>query len=78
MAFSLLAGTFSDSACAYIDEDNTLDPESAAAAGVNLRNLFWVRIAGAGAKQIYPASVDPFARSVTLKITAWVLSWGAA
>ena len=57
MAFSLLAGTSSDSACAYIDVDNTLDPKSAAAAGVNLRNLLWVRIEGASAKQIYPASV---------------------
>jgi len=53
MAFSLLAGTSSDSACAYIDVDNTLDPKSAAAAGVNLRNLLWVRITGASAKQIY-------------------------
>ena len=44
LAFSLLAGAASDSACAYIDVDDTVDPVSAAAAGVNLRNLLWVRV----------------------------------
>ena len=57
MAFSLLSGAASDSACAYIDVDNALDPKSAAAAGVNLRNLLWVRIASASAKQTNPTSV---------------------
>jgi recombination protein RecA len=46
MALSLLAGAASDSACAYIDVDDTVDPGSAAAAGVNLKNLLWVRVSG--------------------------------
>ena len=50
LAFSLLAGASADSACAYIDVDDTVDPRSAAAAGVNLRNLLWVRVAGVTAK----------------------------
>jgi recombination protein RecA len=56
MAFSLLAGPSEDSACAYIDVDNTLDPKSAAAAVVNLKNLLWVRIAGAIATPTHPTS----------------------
>ena len=50
LAFSLLAEASCESACAYIDVDNTVDPKSAAAAGVNLRNLLWVRLAHAIAK----------------------------
>ena len=45
LAFSLLSGAVTDSACAYIDVDDTLDPSSAAAAGVKLSNLLWVRVA---------------------------------
>ena len=45
LAFSVLAGASGDSACAYIDVDDTVDPRSAAAAGVQLRNLLWVRVA---------------------------------
>ena len=50
LALSLLCGATSDSACAYIDVDDTVDPKSAAEAGVNLRNLLWVRVAGVNAK----------------------------
>src|ERR1700712_5325036 len=39
LAFALLAGSTAESACAYIDVDDTVDPKSAAAAGVSLRNL---------------------------------------
>jgi recombination protein RecA len=46
MAFALLAGAAADSACAYIDVDDTVDPRSAGAAGVNLSNLLWVRVSG--------------------------------
>ena len=45
IAFSLLAQATADSACAYVDTDDSADPESAAAAGVSLDNLLWVRIA---------------------------------
>jgi recombination protein RecA len=45
LAFSLLAGVAADSACAYVDVEDAVDPKSAAAAGVNLSNLLWVRVA---------------------------------
>ncbi|RRA48314.1 recombinase A [Acidipila sp. EB88] len=49
LAFALLAEATRDSACAYVDVDDSVDPHSAAAAGVSLRNLLWVRVAaGAG------------------------------
>ena len=43
LALSLLAEASGDSACAYIDVNDSIDPRSAAAAGVYLRNLLWVR-----------------------------------
>ena len=52
LAFSLLSGAAADSACAYIDVDDTVDPRSAAAAGITLRNLLWVRIAGGRVKPV--------------------------
>jgi len=45
LAFALLAEATTDSACAYIDVDDTMDPKSSAACGVNHRNLLWVRVA---------------------------------
>jgi recombination protein RecA len=45
LAFALLAGATVDSACAYIDVDDTMDPKSTGASGVNHRNLLWVRVA---------------------------------
>jgi len=45
LALSLLAEASTDSACAYIDVNDSVDPRSAAAAGVCLRNLLWVRLA---------------------------------
>jgi recombination protein RecA len=45
LAFSLLAEATAESACAYVDVDDTVDPKSAAASRVLLRNLLWVRIA---------------------------------
>jgi recombination protein RecA len=45
LALSLLANASADAACAYIDVSDTLSPHSAAAAGVDLRNLLWVRFA---------------------------------
>jgi recombination protein RecA len=43
LALSLLSEATVDSACAYIDVSDSLDAESAAAAGVRLKNLLWVR-----------------------------------
>ena len=43
IAFSLLASASAEAACAYIDVSDTLSPQSAAAAGVELANLLWVR-----------------------------------
>ncbi len=43
VALALLAGASFEGACAWIDPGDTLSPESAAAAGVCLRNLLWVR-----------------------------------
>ena len=45
LAFALLAQASGDSACAWIDVDDCFDPRSAAAAGVCLPNLLWVRFA---------------------------------
>jgi recombination protein RecA len=43
LALSVLSEATVDSACAYIDVSDSLDPRSAAAAGVRLKNLLWVR-----------------------------------
>ena len=47
IALSLLASASIVGACAYIDVSDTLSPQSAAAAGVELGNLLWVRFAAA-------------------------------
>ena len=46
IALSLLARASNEGACAYIDVNDTLSPHSAAAAGVELANLLWMRFAG--------------------------------
>ncbi len=47
LALSLLAGASSEGACAYIDVSDMLSPQSAAAAGIDLANLLWVRFVAA-------------------------------
>ncbi len=43
LAFSFVSGiTHADKVCAWIDVSNAFYPESAAAAGIDLRRLFWV------------------------------------
>jgi recombination protein RecA len=44
LALALLAKASVESACAYVDVDDTLDPRSAATSGVRLQNLLWVRV----------------------------------
>jgi recombination protein RecA len=43
LALSVLSEATVDSACAYIDVSDSLDARGAAAAGVRLKNLLWVR-----------------------------------
>ena len=44
LAFSFLAErTAAGQVCGWVDADDTFDPESAAANGINLRRLLWVR-----------------------------------
>ena len=43
LALSVLSEATVDSACAYIDVSDSLDARNAAAAGVRLKNLLWVR-----------------------------------
>ena len=45
IALSVLASASRESACAYIDVSDALSPRSAAAAGVQLCNLLWIRFA---------------------------------
>ncbi len=52
IALSLLASASNEGACAYIDVSDTLSPQSAAAAGVELANLLWVRFAMATQPQV--------------------------
>jgi hypothetical protein len=57
MALSLLALQTQESrVCAWVDVEDTLDPESAAASGVSLRQLLWVRCNRASA----PAKGKPW------------------
>ena len=53
IALSLLASASGDGACAYIDVSDTLSPTSAAAAGVQLSNLLWIRFAAAKQPDIH-------------------------
>jgi hypothetical protein len=47
LAFSALAAaTSGGEVCAYVDTNNTFDPASADAAGVDLRRMVWVRCGG--------------------------------
>ena len=61
IALALLASASRDGACAYIDVSDSCSPHSAAAAGVVLRNLLWVRLTTAletdAPKPIQEASV---------------------
>jgi recombination protein RecA len=60
VALSLLASASKEGACAYIDVSDTLSPQSAAGAAVELANLLWVRFATATQLQVRSAksSVD--------------------
>jgi hypothetical protein len=55
LALSVLSEATVDSACAYIDVSDSLDARSAAAAGVRLQNLLWVRFSDAQEQRTNPA-----------------------
>ncbi len=46
--------------CAWVDADDALDPESAAANGVNLRQLLWVRCMKAGTPALRKQAAKPW------------------
>ena len=61
LALSFLAGmTQAAKVCAWIDVSDALDPESAAASGVDLNRLLWVRC-GVSTHQPQPAPTHQFA-----------------
>lgn len=74
LAFSILARAAAESACAYIDVDETLDPKSCAAAGVNHKNLLWVRVASLNSRSnptsSLPAPISKGSRSEAEKMVS--------
>ena len=58
LALSLLAQVSGTGACAYVDVGDTLHPHSAAAAGVRLQNLLWVRFTEGDILLPAPAAVS--------------------
>lgn len=58
VALSFLARLTQDKFCAWVDASNALDPLSAAAAGVNLGRMLWVRC---GAGKVEARQSNPFA-----------------
>lgn len=61
LALSLLTSASTEGACAFIDVSDMLSPQSAAAAGIQLENLLWVRFA---------AAVQPSLSGVKASVTA--------
>lgn len=58
VALSFLARLTQENFCAWVDAGNTLDPLSAAAAGVNLARMLWIRC---GAEIVETPQSNPFA-----------------
>src|SRR3954468_2273554 len=46
LALSIIARATQNNSCAWVDVNDALDPESAAACGVNLERLLWLRMGG--------------------------------
>ena len=64
LAFSVLSKATVDSACAYIDPSDSLDARSAAAAGVRLKNLLWVRFSEAQEQRPIPTQPGQAGKAV--------------
>ena len=62
LALSVLSEATVDSACAYIDVSDSLDARSAAAAGVRLKNLLWVRFSDVQVQRPNPTQPGPTGR----------------
>lgn len=62
LSLSLLAKASREGACAYIDVSDMLSPHSAAAAGIELGNLLWVRFATANPAKHAPLRVSSEAK----------------
>jgi hypothetical protein len=63
VALSFLAQrTAAGQVCALVDADDAFDPESAAANGINLRQLLWVRCRKSGIALRQRPSTKPFAQ----------------
>lgn len=61
LALSFLAGiTQTDKVCAWVDVSDVLHPESAAASGVDLKRMLWVRCGVTTQKNIQQISKDSF------------------
>ena len=48
LALSIIARTSAENSCAWVDVHDALDPESAAACGIRLEHLLWLRMGGKG------------------------------
>ena len=68
IALSLLAAATTEAACAYIDVSDTLSPQSAAAAGVELTNLLWVRFTASRAEHSKESARPAPAPSASLTV----------
>jgi recombination protein RecA len=64
LALSVLSEATVDSACAYIDVSDSLDARSAAAAGVRLKNLLWVRFSEMQDQRPNPTQPDQAGKAV--------------
>ena len=64
LALSVLSEATVDSACAYIDVSDSLDARSAAAAGVRLSNLLWVRFSEGQEQRQNPTLPTPAGKGV--------------
>ncbi len=64
LALSVLSEATVDSACAYIDVSDSLDARSAAAAGVRLGNLLWVRFSEVQEQRSNPTQLGQAGKAV--------------
>jgi recombination protein RecA len=64
LALSVLCEATVDSACAYIDVSDSFDARSAAAAGVRLTNLLWVRFSDMQEQGPHPTPPDQAGKAV--------------
>jgi len=71
LALAFLAGRTRESlVCAWVDAGDSLDPESAAASGVRLKQLLWVRCRAAAASAKPWARLDQALRATDLLLQA--------